>query len=247
MSLMNRLSGAASGAATGSAFGPWGAVAGGVLGALTGGGGSSNDAAAIQEAKANDAAALQGPYAQAGLNGLTDYQQLLGLNGQAPDFSVLTSSPDYQFRLSEGLKALDNSGAARGMSLSGAQLKGAERFGQGLAASAYDSLAGRLERLVGVGQTAASNQGNLMLGAGEAAASGLIANQNANAQSQQDTMLSLLLAGQRYGNQTPPAAPTYPNSTGGGGLARNYGYSIGPTQSGQPLQPSLFQRISSIF
>lgn len=39
----------------------------------------------------------------------------------------------YQFNLAEGTKALDNSAAARGNLYSGAQMKAAQKFGQGLA------------------------------------------------------------------------------------------------------------------
>lgn len=67
-------------------------------------------------------------------------------NPNSPDFgkyardfgmSDFQTDPGYAFRLSEGMKALDRTAAARGGLLSGATLKGAERFNQGLASDEY--------------------------------------------------------------------------------------------------------------
>ena len=49
-----------------------------------------------------------------------------------------TSNPAYQFQLKQGQQALDRSAAARGMGYSGAQMKAAQQFGQGLASQEYD-------------------------------------------------------------------------------------------------------------
>jgi hypothetical protein len=67
-------------------------------------------------------------------------------NPNSPDFGKYArdfgaadfqTDPGYAFRLSEGMKALDRTAAARGGLLSGATLKGAERFNQGLASDEY--------------------------------------------------------------------------------------------------------------
>lgn len=57
----------------------------------------------------------------------------------ARDFGMsdFQTDPGYAFRLSEGMKALDRTAASRGGLLSGATLKGAERFNQGLASDEY--------------------------------------------------------------------------------------------------------------
>lgn len=52
--------------------------------------------------------------------------------------SDLTQTPGYQFRLQEGNKALERSLAARGMSESGAAMKAAQEYGQGLAEQTYN-------------------------------------------------------------------------------------------------------------
>ena len=48
------------------------------------------------------------------------------------------NNPQYQFLLKQGQQALDRSAAARGMGYSGAQMKAAQQFGQGLASQQYD-------------------------------------------------------------------------------------------------------------
>lgn len=47
------------------------------------------------------------------------------------------ADPGYQFRLSEGMKALDRTAAAKGNLLSGAQLKAVEDYNSGLASQEY--------------------------------------------------------------------------------------------------------------
>lgn len=49
-----------------------------------------------------------------------------------------TSNPAYQFQLKQGQQALDRSSAARGMGYSGAQIKAAQEYGQGMASQQYD-------------------------------------------------------------------------------------------------------------
>lgn len=86
------------------------------------------------------------------------------------DFSMqdFTADPGYAFRVSEGLKGLDRTAAARGGLISGAALKGAQRFGQELGSQEYMNAFNRyqtnranklapLQSLAGVGQTTAQN------------------------------------------------------------------------------------------
>jgi hypothetical protein len=49
-----------------------------------------------------------------------------------------TNNPAYQFQLKQGQQALDRSSAARGMGYSGAQIKAAQEYGQGMASQQYD-------------------------------------------------------------------------------------------------------------
>jgi hypothetical protein len=81
------------------------------------------------------------------------------------------ADPGYGFRMSEGMKALERSAAARGGLLSGATLKGTQRFGQDLASQEYQNAFNRyqaeraarlgpLQSLAGVGQTTAQQIGD---------------------------------------------------------------------------------------
>ena len=67
-------------------------------------------------------------------NPFDSYLASKGLAGGQFDIS----NPAYQFQLKQGQQALDRSSAARGMGYSGAQMKGALQFGQGLASQQYD-------------------------------------------------------------------------------------------------------------
>lgn len=107
---------------------------------------------------------LQEPWRQAGVGALN---QLIPLSQQYQPFGMqqFQAEPGYGFRLSEGMKALERSSAARGGLLSGAQMKGIQRYGQDLASQEYQNAFNRyqaerqarlgpLQSLAGVGQTA---------------------------------------------------------------------------------------------
>lgn len=51
----------------------------------------------------------------------------------------ISESPGYQFRMQEGMKALENSAAARGTLLTGGTLKDLTGYAQGLASTEYDN------------------------------------------------------------------------------------------------------------
>lgn len=164
---------------------------------------SANKAAGAQSDAAKYAADLQNlqyqqtradlmPWLQAGgeaLNKLipmTDYTKF--------GMEQFQQDPGYQFRLDEGLKALDRQAAARGGLISGGALKAAQRYGQDMASQEYQNAFNRyqtersaalnpLQSLAGVGQTtattlgtagqtAAANVGNLTTDAANARASG---------------------------------------------------------------------------
>lgn len=91
-----------------------------------------------------------------------------GVAGQ-PDMSVFFESPDYQFNLGEGQKAMDRSLAARGRALSGAGVREGVRYASGMASREYGSFVDRLLAQAGLGTTgigasatAGSNTANLV-------------------------------------------------------------------------------------
>jgi hypothetical protein len=90
----------------------------------------------------------------------------------ARDFGMsdFQTDPGYAFRMSEGMKGLERSAAARGGLMSGGTLKGIQRFGQDLASQEYQNAFNRyqsnraaqlnpLQSLAGVGQTSANTLG----------------------------------------------------------------------------------------
>jgi len=100
--------------------------------------------------------------------------------------SAFTASPDYQFRLSEGQKALEASQAARGGLLSGRAMRESQELGQNQAASEYGNYLGRLMGLAGMGQASSGQAANIagnvagqigqaQIGAGNVAMQGKIA------------------------------------------------------------------------
>jgi len=123
------------------------------------------------------------------------------INGPNMSESSLRATPGYQFNLNQGLKAVQNSAAARGLGVSGAALKGASQYASGLADSTYQNqFANRMavqnaayNRLLGgatlgenagaqtgaYGTQTAANVGNNIIGAGNAQAGADIAGANA--------------------------------------------------------------------
>ena len=112
---------------------------------------------------------LQEPWRKAGETALN---KLIPLATEYTPFgmSQFQADPGYGFRMSEGMKALERGAAARGGLLSGATLKGIQRFGQDLASQEYTNAFNRyqteraarlqpLQSLAGVGQTTAQQLG----------------------------------------------------------------------------------------
>lgn len=118
---------------------------------------AGNSAADAQESAANSANQTQlqmfnkaqenlAPYVKLGTDTMPAYQSALSsLAGIKPfdqTFSFngndLSSNPGFQFASTQGLKAVQNQMAARGLGYSGAQIKGAENFETGLADQYYN-------------------------------------------------------------------------------------------------------------
>lgn len=93
------------------------------------------------------------------------------------DQATLEATPGYQFNKTQGLKAVQNSAAARGLGVSGAALKGAATFATGLADNTYQNqfnnavtnqtnAFNRLKSLVDTGENAAAQTGVAATAAG---------------------------------------------------------------------------------
>jgi hypothetical protein len=112
------------------------------------------------------AAAQLEPYAGYGPAATSRLAEFAGLSGNGAAVQALANDPGYQFRLTQGLGALDRSAAARGMLRSGAQQKALMGYGQGLASEELNNAWNRVAGMQGIGQQAAGGLSNLYAGAG---------------------------------------------------------------------------------
>lgn len=180
---------------------------------------ATDRATQLQRQMYEENVARQQPFLQTGtefFNRLADLQR----GGPSATQNFLQMDPGYGFRLSEGMKALERSAAARGGLVSGATMKGLQRYGQDLASQEYGAAYNRLASLANVGpraagvmsdlgQNYATNVGNLMVGQGQTAANALLARGSAYQRGAGDIAS---LAGRYYGGYggyDGGAAPIY--------------------------------------
>lgn len=104
------------------------------------------------------------PYASAGTAALSRLSDIYGLNGAegtARGLSGFTESPGYQFRLSQGVQALDRSANARGGLYSGAAGKALTEYGQNMGANEWGNYVGGLSGLANYGMNAGNTLSNI--------------------------------------------------------------------------------------
>lgn len=145
-------------------------------------GGSAAESAASTQASAEEQAAqieLQmfnktqanlAPFLKFGQSVIPQYQAALpGLTSSFTGAN-LAQTPGYQFTLNQGLQAAQNSYASQGLSRSGAAIKGATNYAEGLAGTTYQQVfanqlaqkaqqANIFQNAIGGGQNAAANLG----------------------------------------------------------------------------------------
>lgn len=142
---------------------------------------SADQATQLQREMFEKQLELQRPFQEAGVNALAKMQK-----GVVSDYM----DPSYQFRLGEGMKALERQAAARGGLISGGALKAAQRYGQDYASQEFGNAYNRLAAMAGIGQTATGAMGNAAgnfgvnagqnyMGAANARASGYVGGANA--------------------------------------------------------------------
>ena len=187
-------------------------LAGTIGGALLGGAasksaartqaGAADRAGQLQQEQFERQVELQAPFREAGVRALPELE---AASRYTPfGMAQFQQDPGYGFRLAEGQKALERQAAARGGLISGAALKGAQRFGQEMGSQEYtnafnryqterqarlnplQSLAGMAQTSVGqlgqAGQAMASGVGEAGMQAANARASGYIGGANALSQ-----------------------------------------------------------------
>ena len=127
---------------------------------------AAQSAAAQREAAAQSIAAQRemfdigradlAPYREGGVAAQNQLRSFLGIGGDATapgygkytkDFGMsdFTTDPGYQFRLEQGLRAINASAAAKGMGMAGANIKGAAEYGQNLASNEYTNAFNRYQ------------------------------------------------------------------------------------------------------
>jgi hypothetical protein len=146
--------------------GSWGAgMQGGIAGTLGAGGGVAGAVSGAMGRAVPDATG-----------------SVTGRAAGPPDMSAFFQSPDYQFNLAEGQRAIDNSLVARGRGLSGAGVKAGVQYASGMASREYSGFVDRLMQQAGLGATgigasaaaganSASTIGNAYMNAGNTRAS----------------------------------------------------------------------------
>lgn len=190
-------------------------VAAAIVGGAVIGGVASNRAANTQAQAANNATDIQRqmyeqnrqdlqPWRQAGQSALGYITPGIAPGGEFNrNFTMqdFQQDPGYDFRMQEGLKAIERSRAARGGLFSGATGKSLERYGQDMASQEYANAFNRyrlqnsdrfnrLASVAGIGQTATDQlvqqgsqfgqqAGNNMMSAANARASGYVGGANA--------------------------------------------------------------------
>lgn len=244
-----------------------GAVIGGVASNMAAGK-QADAAGAAADQQAGAAAQIRSdlsPYTQLGQQAINPLWSAMGYtmnNGQyvvnpdAPlqqqfnfDSSNLQNTPGYQFALQQGLRGTNNSLAAQGLGLSGAQAKGLSSFATGLADQTYGNQFNRalstyntnyqqaannvsnLQNLVNTGQnsaaqtgqagiSAAANAGNFQTQAGNAQAAGIAGFGQAANQGINNYMLYNALYPSQSQSSGPVRLGNFESGSGGG----NYQY-----------------------
>lgn len=133
---------------------------------------------AVRSIDSNTAIALRqyAPYADIGGSAAETLANLYGVgpdSGEAFSANALDAfrrSPDYQFALKEGTRALDFSNAAKGSLGSRGHLNALVQYGQGLASQNFGNYASRLAGLSNLGLTAAGARASLYGSKGNALA-----------------------------------------------------------------------------
>lgn len=141
------------------------------------------------------------------------------------DMSQFQASPDYNFRLDQGMRSLDRNAAARGSLFGGGTDLDRINYGQGMASGEFGNWWNRQAGLAGVGQTAASGLG--ALGANSANSIGNMLMQGGNARAS-----SYLRQGDATANQWGNYAGAFGWGLGQLGGSRNSGGLWGNSSGG---------------
>lgn len=173
-------------------------VATAIIGSAAIGAVGSLASSGIQAGASSKAAGYVAPYNQLGINTLGPLNQLT-MGGQTA-LNTLQQTPGYQFTLQQGLQGVENGYAAQGLGRSGAALKGAANYAEGLASTTYQQIWQNMYNQAALGENAAVGQGTFTQNAGTALGSGVAG--ATNSLSQGALLYGLLNGGTAGGTNT---------------------------------------------
>jgi hypothetical protein len=130
--------------------------------------GASDRATAAQQQTLDKQLAMQRPFTEAGTTAVNQLSALTQPGGGATqDFSYgpfdYQADPGYQFRLEQGLKAMNQTAAARGGLMSGNALKAGQQYGQDMGSQEYGASFWRyLQNYANAQNTFQMNRNNLL-------------------------------------------------------------------------------------
>ncbi len=212
---------------------------------------SSREALDLQRRMYEEGVARQRPFYEAGQTALN---KLIPLSTSYQRFGMdqFQADPGYAFRLSEGMKGLERSAAARGGLMGGATGKALLRYGQEAGSQEYQNAFNRyqaeraaqlnpLQSLAGVGQTSANTVGGYGQNyANQANQLGMI-----NAANQGNLALGMgNIRASQYG--TAGSALNTALNTDWNALSRRFGYGGGGMQAGGQINPSSGEYMGSL-
>lgn len=188
-------------------------------------GGLLSNSSASKGRKASQKALQEGRDYAVNESGLTDYKNsglraqktiddLLGNNGgdttaSQQAFDRYLNSAGYRFQQAEGNRAITTNAAAKGMLNSGATLKAAEKFGQNIGASYFNSYLDKQNAVASRGANASSNLASIYSGTGAQLASSQERGYAAQGEAQQNTLGEFgTYLGDLKGRGTQETAPT---------------------------------------
>lgn len=128
----------------------------------------AQDKANAEQQRALDQARTDlAPYTAVGPQALSLVSDLSGLNGAPAAQNAMASnfvqSPGYQYQLQQGLSAVDNGAAAKGLLRSGNTLRAEQELGNNLASQDYGSYINRLSSILSTGYNATAAQNGMSI------------------------------------------------------------------------------------
>lgn len=159
---------------------PWGVAAGAAISAGVGYLGSRQQSAAVGDASRLGAEVQRSmfdatredmdPFKWTGQAAVRRLEALSGVNGSGPAREAMGeffTSPGYQFRVDEGMRAINNNASASGAAGGGNVLRALVDYGQGQASQEFGQYYNRLFALAQQGQNAAAQTGSAAITTGQ--------------------------------------------------------------------------------